>query len=80
LLPIVHAEADYKGTLCLGDKFSISLKAEIGQTSFALACCFTDTKGNIAAEIRTVHVSVDKRTGAKIPLPEEVRKGLQSIC
>jgi len=80
LLPIAHAEADYKGILSLGDKFSVSMKATVGKTSFSLSCAFKDGKGNIAAQVRTVHVAVDKRTGEKIPLPEKVKEGLLSIC
>ena len=80
LLSIVHAEADYKGPLSLGDKFSISMRADVGETSFTLSYAFTDANGNVAAEVRTVHVAVDKRTGRKIPLPEKVKNGLSSIC
>lgn len=79
LLPIVHAETDYKRGLHLGDEFTISLKAQIGQTSFTLSYLFTDAHGNVAAKLRTVHVSVDKKTGEKIHLPEEIRKGLATI-
>lgn len=79
LLPIAHAEADYQGILSLGDKFSISMKAEVGKTSFTLSCVFKDGQGNMAAQVRTVHVAVDKGTGEKIPLPDKVKKGLLNI-
>ena len=79
LLLIAHAEADYNRGLYLGDEFTISLKAEIGETSFVLSHFFKNAHGNLAAKLRTVHVSVDKKTGQKIPLPEKVRQGLLSI-
>ena len=79
LLLIAHAEADYDRGLSHGDKFTISLKAKIGQTSFTLSYLVKDGDGNVAATLRTVHVSVDKKNGEKIPLPEEVRQGLLSI-
>lgn len=78
LLPIARAEADYESRLCLGDKFTVSLKAELGQASFTLSCLFKDGEGRIAARLRTVHVSVDKKTGKTVPLPEEIRKGLSA--
>ncbi len=79
LLLIVHAEADYKSGLCLGDEFDIFLKSEVGDSSFILSYSFKDSHGNISAEIKTVHVSVDKETKKKIPLPEKLRKGLLTI-
>ncbi|MBW2319215.1 MAG: hypothetical protein JRF24_11180 [Deltaproteobacteria bacterium] len=79
LLPIVHAEADYKGGLCLGDEFDIFLKSEVGDSSFVLSYSFKDSDGNVSAEIKTVHVSVNKETKKKIPLSEKLRKGLLTI-
>jgi YbgC/YbaW family acyl-CoA thioester hydrolase len=79
LVPIAHAEADYERGLCLGDKFSVSLKAEIGQTSFTLSYLFKDQEGNVAARLKTVHVTVDKKSGEKIPLPQGLRHGLSAI-
>ena len=79
LLPITHAEADYRGRLALGDTFTISLEVEIGETSFTVTYFLKDVHGKVAAELRTVHASVDKKTLERIPLPEEVRKGLLDI-
>jgi len=79
LIPIVHAEADYKGALSLGDKCSISIRADVGTTSFTLLYAFTAANGNVAAQVQTVHVTVDKETGEKISLPERLREGLLTI-
>ena len=80
LILIAHSEADYKRGLFLGDNLSISLKADsIGQSSFTLSYTFKNSDGNIVAEIQTVHVSVDKKTGNKIPLPDKLRIGIHSI-
>jgi len=78
-LPIVHAEADYQQPLVLGEAFTLCLSAEIGETSFTLAYVFRNKKGRVATRLKTVHVSVDKVTGEKIALPEEIRKGLAAI-
>jgi acyl-CoA thioesterase FadM len=79
LLPIVHAEADYKSPLRLGNRFRIFLKSAVQNHSFVLTACFRDLSGEIAAEVRTVHVAVSKVTGKKIPLSEQLRKGLLEI-
>jgi YbgC/YbaW family acyl-CoA thioester hydrolase len=79
LLPIVHAEADYKTPLRLGDRFRISLRSTVQDHSFILTYHFRDLSGNILAEIMTVHVLVDKKTGEKLPLSEELRRGLMTI-
>jgi YbgC/YbaW family acyl-CoA thioester hydrolase len=79
LLPIVHAEADYKAALSLGDALTISVTADVGKTSFTLSYDFKDGQGEMAARVRTVHVAVDKETGEKITLPDEVREGFLRI-
>ena len=79
LLPIVHAEADYKSPLRLGDRFSVSLKSKVQTHSFVLTAYFKGAAGDIAAEVRTVHVSVSKGSGKKTPLSDELRKGLMTI-
>ncbi len=79
LLPIVHAEADYKKSLSYGEEVTIFSRAEVRESSFLLVYTFTDAEGNVAAELKTVHVSVEKETGKKIPLPEEVRTALLTM-
>jgi 1,4-dihydroxy-2-naphthoyl-CoA hydrolase len=79
LLPIAHAEADYSGSLSLGDRISVSMRAEVGETSFTLFYEFTHSRGYVAARVRTVHVAIDKGTGEKTTLPQKLRKGLAGI-
>ena len=79
LLPVVHAEADYKKGLSLGDALAISLKASLRETSFSLSYTFKDSQGDVAATVTTVHVSIEKESGKKIPLPEAIRQGLATI-
>jgi len=79
LLPVVHAEADYKKGLCLGDELTISLKAEVGKSSFVISYQFTDGLGNVAAELKTVHASIDRGTRKTIPIPEDIKTGLATI-
>ncbi len=80
LILIVHAEADYKRPFLLGDTVSISVEATgAGTSSFALTYLIRDADGDVCVTVRTAHVAVDKKTGEKIPLPEKVRNGIQSI-
>ena len=80
LLPIVHSESDYKLPLSVGDPVEVqTVVADLGETSFTIAYTLLDAAQNIAGTALTVHVAVDKATYAKIPLPAELRKRLQSL-
>ena len=79
LLPVVHAEADYKKSLHLGDRLTIFLQADLRRSSFVMSYRFTDGKGDVAAELKTVHASIDQKTRKIIPIPEEIRKRFVSI-
>jgi len=80
LLPIVHAEADYKAVLGVGDRLSIQLKAEkIGKTSFTLVYDLVGLDGKTVGTVRTVHVCVDNKKKEKMPLPDKLRKALKTI-
>lgn len=80
LILIAHSEADYKKPLRLGEKFTMELRVgEIGQTSFVLSYSLKDAQNGIVAKVKTVHVTVDKKSGDKIPLPEKLREKLESL-
>ena len=79
LLPIVHAEADYKARLQVGDKVTIRLTVEkVGDSSFVLLYDLSDADGKSVGTVRTVHVCTDKGSGEKRNLPDELRRGLVS--
>ncbi len=77
LMPIVHAEADFKAPLFAGDRVVIELALKNqGASSFALATRFIDPQnGEEKGSSRIVHVTVDKKTGKACEIPEEL-KGL----
>ena len=80
LVLIGHTEADYNKPLRLGDKATVELKMEnIGRTSFVLSYSLRDVHNDIAATVKTVHVTVDKKSGDKIPLPEKLREKLAGV-
>jgi len=79
-LPIVHAESDYKAPLFVGDEISIHITVEhIGTTSFTFAYTIRNKKKQVVGTARTVHVTTDKRTRKKIPLPSTMRIALQGL-
>jgi YbgC/YbaW family acyl-CoA thioester hydrolase len=80
LLPVVHAEADYKKPVATGASIDVTIRAEVHETSFVLSYAFKDDKGASVATLQTVHVAIDREAGGKISLPEKLRRGLLAIC
>ncbi len=78
--PVVHAQADYKAGLKTADVVDIAVRVDkIGETSVTFA--FTLLKnGELVGTSRTVNVTVDKRTGKKMPIPSEWRARFQKGC
>lgn len=79
-LPIVHAEADYKAPLFVGDEITISVTvATIGTTSFTFAYELRNKKKQLVGTASTVHVTMDKKTSKKIPLPLAMRRAIERL-
>ncbi|MDZ7750767.1 MAG: thioesterase family protein [Gammaproteobacteria bacterium] len=73
LLPIVHAEADFKAPLRVGDTVDIRVTVErLGQGSFTLAYEFVGEAGVVVATARTVHAAMAPG-GSPMPLPAVIR-------
>lgn len=80
LILIAHAEADYLRPFRLGEEISISIRAtKIKRVSFELTTEIKDGEGWAVANVRTVHVAVEKVTSRTVGLPEILRAGLESI-
>ncbi len=79
-LPIVHAEADYKMPLFVGDVIEIQVRVvKVGNTSFTFAYHLMNHKNEIVGTAKTVHVTVDKRTGQKVSLSTRMRSKIQEL-
>ena len=79
-LPIIHSESDYKSALSVGDLIEVqTLVTDIGKTSFTLTYKLLDTTQTIVGTAQTVHVSVDKKTRKKIPLPAVLRLKIEKL-
>lgn len=71
---IVHCEADFYEQLKVGDPLTVHLSCEhIGQTSFVLFYEIFRNENELVGTAKTVHVSLDTKTGAKIPIPDKLR-------
>ena len=79
LTPIVHTEADYSAPIRLSDRLTVEVSVgRIGDTSFAIEYRFLrDTTP--AATAKTVHVAIDRSSGRKKNLPDELRGVLGKI-
>lgn len=71
LLPLVHAEADYRVPLRHGEAVTVVLcPSEVGRTSFTLSYRFVAEDGTLRALARTVHVHLVPGGSAAAPLPQ----------
>ena len=77
ILPIVHAEADYRLPLFVGDKLFIKIQCvKIGKSSFTLLYDFFNKDNKAVGLVQTVHVAVSNEQGGKISLPEKIKMSL----
>jgi 1,4-dihydroxy-2-naphthoyl-CoA hydrolase len=77
LLPLVHAQADYRFPLRHAERVAVRLCVEeVGRTSFTLGYRFEDQEGRVRAEARTVHVHLDAKLRSSAPLPDALGKAL----
>lgn len=71
VLPLVHAEADFRRPLRLGDRLSVELRLErLGGSSATFAYRLVGEAGDLRAEARLVHAFIDKATFTPREPPE----------
>lgn len=77
LFPVVHAEADYRAPLALGDRLTVRVAVRsLGERSFTIGYRLMLPDGREAGSVVTVHAAVAAASGASCPLPDEVRTAL----
>jgi 1,4-dihydroxy-2-naphthoyl-CoA hydrolase len=80
ILPIVHAEADYRKPIEVGKTLIVSVDVlSLGKTSFVLGYRFSDKDDVTIATAQTVHVSMSIETRKKIDLPEKLLSRLKNL-
>lgn len=79
-LPIVHAQADYKKPLFVEDLIDIEVKVlNIGKTSFTFSYQILNENKELVGTGETVHVTMDKKTSQKIPIPADMRQKIEDL-
>ena len=79
VVPIIKTDGAYFKPLRAGVTVSINLTVTLRkENSFELTYEWIDGNGELAAKARTVHVFVDKKKWVKIPIYDEIAKGLES--
>jgi acyl-CoA thioesterase FadM len=71
--PLRHAEADFLRPMKAGEVFTARAAVQAaGNTSVTFLVEFLDLAGRTAARVRTVHILIDKKSGAPVPLTGEI--------
>lgn len=80
IIPIVHAEADYRAVMELSDKITIEMETgDTGRSSFTLLYRLVNQHGIVAAEVKTVHSVLDRSTRKSIEMPDSIRDRLAEL-
>jgi len=77
VLPLAHAEADFKKPFRVGVLVTTRVTvARIGDRSFRLDYEMKDDKGELLAQVATVHVATDPGSGRATALSPKLRDAL----
>jgi 1,4-dihydroxy-2-naphthoyl-CoA hydrolase len=80
IIPIVHAEADYLLPLPLSETISVELSLEqMGTSSFNLGYVIKNSQMETAARLKTIHVIQLKDDRKTIPIPDPLRRALETL-
>jgi len=76
---LAHASVDFRASARFDDLLTVWVRLDrVGQSSFAFA--YRIERGEtLVCEARTVHVTVDRQTRAKLPVPDATRQFLQGF-
>ena len=77
-MPLVHAEADFKRPLRLGDCITVGIQLlSVSTSAFTLNFTLCDQHSTLLASVQHVHVAIDLSTRDKKPLPEAFIQSLK---
>jgi 1,4-dihydroxy-2-naphthoyl-CoA hydrolase len=78
ILPVVHAESDYRRPLFVGQQTTIHLHVvDLRSRTFTVAYEFLNAEGELACRLRTVHCAVNVKTRKAVALPQAVVNALK---
>ncbi len=78
---VVRIEIDFRSPAIVGEALRVALRASwIGRRSFGLEYRITERKsGRLVAEARSVQAAFDYARSAVIPVPEDLRRQLETV-
>jgi len=80
LVLIVHAEADFKTPLHVGDRVTIEMQtSRLGRSSFTLVYNLKNEAGEVVATASSVHAVIKKETVKPISMPRTLREQLEQL-
>jgi len=80
IIPIVHAEADYRMPLKLSEKIVIEMAlGKTANTSFELSFKFINESSELAAEVKTTHVVLQQSTRKPAKIPQFLKTSLSVL-
>jgi YbgC/YbaW family acyl-CoA thioester hydrolase len=80
LFLIVHAEADYKQSLPIGEAIEIEMTAtKVGKTSYTLLYKIKNAAGDIVSTVKTVHATIYRENKKSCALSEKLKAALEGI-
>jgi len=79
VVPIIHTEGNYFIPMKPGNEIEVSVYvSQLRNSSFELTYNFTNENSNTNAQVKTVHVFVEKDSFEKIKVPDEILKNLEA--
>ena len=79
VLPITKSSAEYFSPMKSGESYKCKIMvSKLQESSFELTFLFYDAESNVHAEVKTVHVAVNKSNFIKTSIPEDLKLLLNS--
>lgn len=80
IIPIVHAEADYKKPLKLSEKVAVEMSLnKMAKSSFELDFTFINDSSQVAVEVKTTHTVLQRDTRKPVDLPQFLKTALNGL-
>ena len=78
--PVVHAEADFRRPMCLGDRLTVAMELErLGRRSVTFSYRVSGPDDDERAAVRIVHAFADMAAMAPCDVPEAFTAGLKRL-
>ena len=80
IVPIVHAEANYKMPLKLSEKVVIEMALnKTANSSFELGFAFINESSQVAVEVKTTHTVLQQETRKPLEIPQFLKTALTGL-